>query len=394
MGEVIYDSQQAFVQGRQILDVVLIASEALDSRLKDNTPGLLLKMDIEKAFDHVNWDFLMDVMSKMGFGHRWINWMKWCSSTATFSIVINGSPSSFFRSSRGLRQGDPLSLYLFLFVMEALSQLLSSARNGGFISEQLQYLSWTFMWFKVISELKVNLRKIEVIPMGEGIPMETLASVLGCKIGSLPTSYLGLLLGAPYKSTRKVCARLEKIQRDFLWGGDALENRPHLVSWKVICAVKKYGGLGTRNLAIFNKALLGKWSWRFANENESLWKQIISKKYDLQERGWCSKGVRDRCGVGVWKAIRNGWENFRIHSRFIVGDGTRVKFLKDLWCENQSLEDVFPNLFNLTINKEGRVAEAWEEDGVGGSWGLHFNKHLNDWEVGEVESLLSKLHPG
>ena len=133
MGEVIYDSQQAFVQGRQILDVVLIASEALDSRLKDNTSGLLFKMDIEKAFDHVNWDFLMDVMSKMGFGHRWINWMKWCCSTATFSILINGRPSGFFCSSKGLRQGDPLSPYLFLFAMEALSQLLSSARNGGFI---------------------------------------------------------------------------------------------------------------------------------------------------------------------------------------------------------------------------------------------------------------------
>ncbi|RVW54708.1 NADH dehydrogenase [ubiquinone] flavoprotein 2, mitochondrial [Vitis vinifera] len=73
MGEVIFDSQHAFVHGRQILDAVLIANDALDSRLKDNIPGLLLKMDIEKAFDHVNWDFLMDVMSKMGFGHRWIN---------------------------------------------------------------------------------------------------------------------------------------------------------------------------------------------------------------------------------------------------------------------------------------------------------------------------------
>ncbi|RVW81060.1 Transposon TX1 uncharacterized 149 kDa protein [Vitis vinifera] len=100
MGEVISDSQQAFVHGRQILNAVLIANEALDSRLKDNAPGLLLKLDIEKTFDHVNWNFLIDVMSRMGFGHKWINWMKWCWSTATFSILINGCPTGFFRSSR------------------------------------------------------------------------------------------------------------------------------------------------------------------------------------------------------------------------------------------------------------------------------------------------------
>ncbi|RVW67639.1 putative ribonuclease H protein [Vitis vinifera] len=313
--------------------------------------------------------------------------------------------------------------------MEALSQLLSRARNGNFISgfrvggrgNQLQYLGWTFMWFEAILGLKVNLNKTEAIPVGEGIPMESLAAVLGCKIGSLPTSYLGLPLGAPYKSIRvwdaveerfrkrlslwkrqylskggrltllkstlsslptyflslfvipkRVCARLEKIQRDFLW---------------------EKGGLGIRSLATFNKALLGKWLWRFANENEPLWKQIILSKYDLQEGGWCSKDARNRYGVGVWKAIRKGWENFRSHSRFIIGDGTRVKFWKDLWCGNQSLEEAFPILFNLSVNKEGWVAEAWEEDEGGGSWGLRFNRHLNDWEVGEVESLLSKLHP-
>ena len=75
--------------------------------------------------------------------------------------------------------------------------------------------------------------------------------------------------------------------------------------------------------------------------------------------------LRDRYGVGVWKAIKNDWENIRTHSGFIVGDDTRVKFWKDLWCENQSLEDVFPNLFNLAVNKEGWVVDAWEEDGVG-----------------------------
>ncbi|RVW39985.1 Transposon TX1 uncharacterized 149 kDa protein [Vitis vinifera] len=103
MGEVISYSQQAVIQGKQILNAILIANETLDFRLKDNKSSLFLKMDIKKAFDHVNWDFLMEVMSKMGFGHRWINWMKWCCSTATFLILINGSPSSFFRSSRGLR---------------------------------------------------------------------------------------------------------------------------------------------------------------------------------------------------------------------------------------------------------------------------------------------------
>ncbi|RVW42464.1 putative ribonuclease H protein [Vitis vinifera] len=424
-------SLHAFVHGRQILDAVLIANEALDSRLKGNNPGLLLKMDIEKAFDHVKWDFLMDVMSKMGFGHRWIKWM---NCPWPIAILCKKWGLYFwFQSGRKRKRGLLVSHLLF-----ADDTLIFCDAEA----DQLQYLSWTFMWFEAISGLKVNLSKTEAIPVGEGIPMETLASVLGCKIGSLPTSYLGLPLGAPYKSTRvwdaveerfrkrlslwkrqylskggrltllkstlsslptyflslfvipkKVCARLEKIQRDFLWGGGALENKPYLVSWKAICATKKEGGLGIRSLSTFNKALLGKWLWRLANENESLWKQIISSKYDLQEGGWCSKGVRDRYGVGVWKAIRNGWENFRSHSRFIIGDGTRVKFWKDLWCGNQALEEAFPILFNLSVNKEGWVAEAWEEDEVGGSWGLRFNRHLNDWEVGEVESLLCKLHP-
>ena len=115
------------------MDVTLIANEAVNSKLKDNLSGLLLKLDIEKAFDHVNWDCLLSVISKMGFGQRWINWIRWCISTTNFSILINGTLSDFFHSTRGLRQGDPLSPYLFLLVMETLSQLLFKAKSGGFI---------------------------------------------------------------------------------------------------------------------------------------------------------------------------------------------------------------------------------------------------------------------
>ena len=310
MSLVISQSQNAFVEGRQILDVVLIANEAVDSTLRGKEKGILCKLDIEKAYDHIRWDFLLKMLERMGFGSKWIRWINWCISTATFSVLINGSPSGFFRSFRGLRQGDPLSPYLFVIGMEALSCLLKRAVEGNFISgcrfggrdggeivishllyaddtiifcdanaEQLMYLRWTLMWFEAFSGLKINMFKSEIIPLGRVDNVEALAAELGCGVGSLPTKYLGLPLGAPHRASgvwdsieerfrnrssswkrqyiskggrltlirstlsslpiyflylfripKIVWSRLEKIQRDFLWGGGNLERKPHLVN--------------------------------------------------------------------------------------------------------------------------------------------------------------------
>ena len=123
----ISNSQNAFVKARQILDSVLIASECIDSRLKTGIPGVLCKLDLEKAYDHVNWGFLMYMLQRCGFSDKWRKWILCCISTVKFSILINGSPSDFFGSSRGLRQGDPLSPLLFDVVMEALSRMLDVA---------------------------------------------------------------------------------------------------------------------------------------------------------------------------------------------------------------------------------------------------------------------------
>ena len=80
-----YKSRKAdFVEGRQILDAVLIANEAVDSRLKSNVVGVLCKLDIEKAYDHVSKKFSLEVLKKIGFGERWIKWIEWCISTEKF----------------------------------------------------------------------------------------------------------------------------------------------------------------------------------------------------------------------------------------------------------------------------------------------------------------------
>ena len=208
------------------------------------------------------------------------------------------------------------------------------------------------MRLEAIFGLKVNRDKSEVIPVGRIESLEDVVSVMGFRVGKLPTSYLGLPLSASFKSSRvcdvveerfkkrlsmwmrqylskggrltliestlsslpiyfmsllvilqNVCARCEKIQKDFLWGSGALEKKPHLVNWSLVYANKE-GDLRIRSLVALNKAFLGKWSWRFAEERESFWKQVIIGKFELEEGGWCSRGVRGVYSVGMWNAIR------------------------------------------------------------------------------------------
>ena len=162
---------------------------------------------------------------------------------------------------------------------------------------------------------------------------------------------------------RKVSLRLEKIQRDFLWGGGASQSKPHLVNWSIVCIEKKDGGLGIRNLSRLNKALLGKWCWRFASEQDSLWKQVIVRKFGEEDGGWCSGDSRESHGVGLWKMIRKGWLEFNKRVAFKVGDGRRVHFWKDRWHGEDSLDVAFPRLYNLASSKDAWVAQLWDRSG-------------------------------
>ncbi|RVX06663.1 hypothetical protein CK203_029560 [Vitis vinifera] len=257
IGKVVSKAQGAFVEGRQILNAVLIANETIYSVLKNNENGIMCKLDIEKAYDNVDWSFLL---------------------------------TGFFQSSRGLRQGKPFSPYLFVIAMKIFSSFLKKAVDGGFMSG-----------YKVVSGLRINLEKSELILVGKVENIEDFALDFDYRVGSLLSTYLGLPL---------VRWRLEQIQRDSLWDGGNLERKPHSVRWEV--------------------------------------------------RGWCSREVRDAHDMGLWKGIRMDWELVGTRISFNVGNGRRVRFWRDRWCGDSPLCESFPSLFALSTEKEAWVADVWD----------------------------------
>ena len=96
--------------------------------------------------------------------------------------------------------------------------------------------------------------------------------------------------------------KIEKIQRDSLWG----DSKVHLVGWDKVCAPKANGGLGIRKLTTFNKALLGKWLWRFRVEETRLWRRVVALKFGEEWGGWSSKLGRGVHWCGLWRSIQKG----------------------------------------------------------------------------------------
>ena len=141
--------------------------------------------------------------------------------------------------------------------------------------------------------------------------------------------------------------RLEQIQMDFLWEGGALEWKPDMVKWVIICLDKRKGGLRARNLLSFNRALLHKWSWRYVEERRAFWQKVINGKYGDDDDGWRSREVRDGYGVGLWKAIRKNWNILSSRVAYLVGNRRRVRFWTDKWCGDELLRVSFPFLFAL-----------------------------------------------
>lgn len=205
------------------MDGVLIANELINDAKKGKKKEVVFfKVDFEKAYDSVNWEFLDFMMAQMGFSYTWRKWIKECLSSPTVSVLINESPTEEFKVGRGLWQGDLLSPFLFLIVAEGLNILFRKAVEGDFFSgykvgelkiSHLQFADdtlikgekcssniWTIkavlQLFECISGLKVHFYKSQLYGVNVRDDWRQRATeVLNCNVGVLPFTYLGLPIG-------------------------------------------------------------------------------------------------------------------------------------------------------------------------------------------------------
>jgi hypothetical protein len=209
--------QSAFIRGMYILESVVIAHEIVHSIHKSKDPGVILKLDYEKAYDRVNIDFLLDILETRGFGSRWIGWIRSVVVGGSMSVLVNGEESNTFKTGKGLRQGDPLSPLLFNLVTDVLTKMLAKAtgkklvegllgqfREGGILSLQyaddtlicemsaIRNLKGALILFERIPEMRINFHKSELISLNlEDEIIHEIAHQLYCPIGSLPFKYQG-----------------------------------------------------------------------------------------------------------------------------------------------------------------------------------------------------------
>lgn len=133
LSKCISNEQFGFLDDRQIHEAIGVAQETIHSVKQMNRKGVVIKIDLSKAYDKIRWTYLRMLLTHLGFKLEFINYIMGCITSVSFAVLINGAATSFFKGQRGLRQGCPLSPLLFLLVAEGLSQLILEAKREGLV---------------------------------------------------------------------------------------------------------------------------------------------------------------------------------------------------------------------------------------------------------------------
>ncbi|GJS56306.1 RNA-directed DNA polymerase, eukaryota, partial [Tanacetum coccineum] len=336
--------------------VYKIIAKILANRLVGVLGDIVNEVDFEKAYDSVRWDFLDDILKKFGFGEKWCKWIQSCLRSSRGSIIINGSPTKEFQFFKGLKQGDPLSPFLFILIMESLHLSFQRVVDAGM-----------FSGIKLSSSLNIShmFYADDVVFMGQWCDnnITTLVHVLECFYRAS-----GLRINMSKSKIMGIHVVSDKVKSAATKLGCLILKTPFLYLGSVplsvlLLAPKEKGGLGVSSLYALNRGLMFKWMWRFYTQNTSLWVRVI-------------KAIHGDDG----KSVRG----------YVIDGAKSVGCV--LWIEVNTLKNYrYPRLFNLETCKSITVSMKLAQPGLGDSFRRTPRGGVEQAQFDELSALLQNV---
>jgi mannosylglycoprotein endo-beta-mannosidase len=438
--KLVSSGQSAFIKGRSIQDNFLYVRNVVKKAHKTKRPLIFLKLDIAKAFDSLNWGYLLRVLTQMGFGQRWRNIISLLLGSASSRIMLNGKLGAPFSHKRGLRQGDPLSSMLFILAMESLQCLFEQATaqevltpiklrvarlRASFyaddaalfvnpIKNDILAVQQILKLFGDASGLRTSLKKCVAYPVAcDGIDLATILQDFSGAQGVFPCRYLGLPLG--FRKPRKI-----DVQPLFDSAVSSLKG------WRGILMTKK-GRLTLINsvitsIATYFLTIFPAEKWIIKSFNK-LWRNVLWTPDEEASRGKCLVSWQKICastiygGLGIKdmqafsRALRLRWEWFRWNDRdqpwvgtetpcdqsdkdlftactsISIGNGEIVTFWHDRWLDGQAPKQLAPLCFNLAVRKNLTVKESMME----GRWMHGLQRMSTEAQIDQFVALWGRL---
>ncbi|GJX91166.1 RNA-directed DNA polymerase, eukaryota, reverse transcriptase zinc-binding domain protein [Tanacetum coccineum] len=396
--------QSAFIANRQILDGPFILNEIIHWCKAKKKQTLIFKVDFEKAFDSVRWDFLDDVLKNLGFGSRWRDWIQSCLNYSKGSILVNGSPTSEFQYFKGLKQS------LIAFLISHLFYADDVVFIGQWCDSNISTIIRVLDCFFQASGMRINLHKSKIMGIAVDNSLVTqAANSIGCLTLSLPFQYLGVNIGSHmsrikswdivlnkvqgrlskwkskvlsvggrltllksvlgatpiyymsmYKAPMYVINKLEAIRSHFFNGGDPNIRKMTFVKWENVLASKDKGGMGVSSFFALNRALIFKWIWRFHSQGFSLWSRVIKAIHGVDGKlGYHIKPSASSNWIDIVRTLPillNKGIDLLGYIKKKVGNGEKTLFWYEPWKGDVSFNNLFPRLFALELDKKISVA--------------------------------------
>lgn len=435
--------QSAFVKGRSIHDNFMLV-QCMARRLHAvRQPTVMLKLDITKAFDTVQWAFLLEILQAMGFGPRWRAWIYGLLGSCSTRILVNGMAGKPIFNYCGLRQGAPLSPMLFILVMEPLHRMfeLAAARrvlaplasNG--LKQRLSMFADDVMLFVKPNEmdlqacalilhlfgeasgLKVNLAKSVALPIRcDDEMMLRVQSVLGCAMGTYPCKYLGLPLMIRKQTATQLMSLVDGIARCLpRWRAANMPKSGRMLLVKsVLCAMPLHAMLALdilqKIITAITKIRRGfLWSASdkaIGGQCAVAWEKVCTPRWagglGLPNLKWMNIALHARWPWLQRTDSTRPWAEFQIEvpeasrllcaaaSHSLIGDGCSTLFWEDRWLDGNRVQDIAPNIF-ATIRPAMRAARTVLQALSEGSWISDVGSDLSGQMLGEYHSLWAML---